>query len=404
MKAFIKWMTDVFAPKMNKIAHNPWIAAIQEAILTAMPVIFIGSFINVIGILNNYIPKFPDLSNITTFSIGLLSLYLSYLVPSTLMEKKKHKKTSREAGIVGIAFYLMLLGPTFDKSGHILINASDLGRFVGFVMNLFAKHSFFKEDSPIPDFITVWFDTLIPMLLILIVGWVAVFQLKFDVFGLIQAAFKPFTYVGNTFWGFVIFYFIEYTFLYTFGISTWVLYPIETAMVMQGIAINQAAVAAGHVATSINAYGCAYYFTLGGGGCTLAFSLMLFFLAKSQRLKVVGKAAIIPSICNINEPIVFGAPIAFNPILMVPMWISGLIATVLTYVAFYFNFVRKISVLFAFWYLPAPICNFAVGGIAGLVMFAVVFALTWVIYYPFFKVYDAQCLKEEEQSAEGGQA
>ncbi len=44
MDAFMSWMTDVFAPKMNKIARNPWIQSIQEAILAAMPVIFIGSF------------------------------------------------------------------------------------------------------------------------------------------------------------------------------------------------------------------------------------------------------------------------------------------------------------------------------------------------------------------------
>ena len=42
MKKFMDWMTNKFAPKMNKLARNPWIASVQEAILTAMPMIFIG--------------------------------------------------------------------------------------------------------------------------------------------------------------------------------------------------------------------------------------------------------------------------------------------------------------------------------------------------------------------------
>lgn len=406
MKKLMKWMTEVFAPKMNKIARNPWIAAIQESILTAMPVIFIGSFATIISLIKNFVPAFPDISNVSTFSIGFLSLYLSYLVPSTIMEKKKHNKTKREAGIAGIAFFLMLVGPTFDKSGNIAFSLNNLGEggmiaslvsglFVGMIMNLFANHSFFKEDSALPDFVTVWFDTLIPMLLILLIGWLAVFVLKMNLFNMIYVIFNPLLKVGDTFFGFVILYFVEYTFLYTFGLSTWLLYPIESAIVMQGIGANQAAVAAGHIATRINAYGASYYFTLGGGGCTLALGLMLFFLAKSKKLKVIGKASIVPTICNINEPLVFGAPIAFNPILMVPMWIAGLFATVITYLALYFRFVPRVSTLFSFWYLPAPICTTFIGGIPGLILFFIIFAVTWVIYYPFFKVYDKQCCDEE---------
>lgn len=41
MKKFMDWMTDKFAPRMNKLARNPWIASVQEAILTAMPMILL---------------------------------------------------------------------------------------------------------------------------------------------------------------------------------------------------------------------------------------------------------------------------------------------------------------------------------------------------------------------------
>lgn len=410
MQKFMDWMTNSFAPKMNKIARNPWVASIQEAILTAMPVIFIGSFVTLLNAFGGLIEGFPDLSALGTFSLGLLSLFLAYLVPYLIMEKKRHNKTKKEAGIAGIAFFLMLVGPVFDEAGNISFQLSTLGNggmiaalmaglFVGFVMNLFSTHSFFKEDTAIPDFITVWFDTLIPILLILFVGWLFVFELKWSVFDLIYQLFTPILSAGDSFFGFVILFFMGYTFLYTFGISTWVIYPIESALVLQGIAANQASVAAGMTPTVINADGVAYYFTLGGGGCTLALGLMMLFLAKSKKCKVIGKASIVPSLCNINEPLVFGAPIAFNPILMIPMWIIGLVAPSLTWFALYFDIIPKVTTLFAFWYLPFPICSWFVGGMTGLIFTFFIFALSWIIYYPFFRVYDKQCLADEENKS-----
>lgn len=58
MDKVMAWMTDSFAPKMNKLARNAWIAAIQEAILTAMPMIFIGSFVSLLTAFGGLVPGF----------------------------------------------------------------------------------------------------------------------------------------------------------------------------------------------------------------------------------------------------------------------------------------------------------------------------------------------------------
>lgn len=110
----------------------------------------------------------------------------------------------------------------------------------------------------------------------------------------------------------------------------------------------------------------------------------------------------IPSIFNINEPLIFGAPVAFNPILMVPMWIIGFIAPVVTWFALNFNLVPRISILWSFWYLPKPIGAFVVGGMQGLILLAIIFAISWIVYYPFFKIYDKQCLEEEQKAIQKG--
>lgn len=408
MKKFMDWMTNVFAPKMNKIARNPWIAAVQESILTAMPVILIGSFATVFNILRDFIPQIPDISMISNFSFGLLALFLAYLIPATIMEKKKHRKTAKQAGMAGLAFFLMIVYPSFDDAGNINILFSNLGTggmiasliaglFVGAVMNQFAKHSFFGEDSSLPDFITVWFDTLIPITLILIIGWLFTFVWEISIFNIIYEIFKPFISIGQSFWGFVLLNFIGYTFLYTFGISTWVIYPITSAICLQGIGDNMALVAAGNAPININTGEVANLFALGGGGCTLALAIMILFLAKSKKLKVIGKSTIVPSLCNINEPLVFGAPIAFNPLLMVPMWIVGFIIPVVTYLALSSGLVPIPAEPFNFWYIPSPIVGYMVTkSFAGVLLVLVNFAISWVIYYPFFKVYDKQVCDEEK--------
>ncbi|MDE6950706.1 MAG: PTS sugar transporter subunit IIC, partial [Lachnospiraceae bacterium] len=105
MQKLMTWMTNVFAPKMNKMARNPWIAAVQESILAAMPVILIGSFATVFSIIREYVSFIPDLTMLSNFSFGLLSIFLAYLIPTTIMEKKKHRKTAKQAGMAGIALY-----------------------------------------------------------------------------------------------------------------------------------------------------------------------------------------------------------------------------------------------------------------------------------------------------------
>ena len=422
MKKFMNWMTEKFAPKMNKIARNPWLACLQEAILTAMPLTLIGSFVTLLNIIGEYVSWFPDLSLISTFSFGLFALCLAYLIPSIFMEKQKQRKTAKQAGLGGIALFLMLVYPmagdiagwaaedgSFAGSEGLSIIMSRLGTegmlaaiiaglFVGFVMNLAAKHSFFGEDTAMPDFITVWFDTLIPLLLVIVVGWIFVFQLEISLFDLINKLFEPFVAAGQSFWGFVLFNFLAFSLLYTFGISTWVLYPVMAAIILPAIGANSAAAVGEdlfiHTGETVN------LFLLGGGGTTLALNIMML-RSKTKHLKIIGRSCIVPSIFNINEPLVFGAPVAFNPLLMVPMWIIGLVAPAIVYIALSLNIVPTPTEIFGFWYLPSPIIGYMVTkSVMGILLVLVIFVISWVVYYPFYKIYDNQEYQKEQEKLE----
>lgn len=114
MQVFINWMTESFSPKVNKIARNPWVDSIQQAILSGMPLILIGSFATILGLVKDYVPAMPDFSVLNTFSLGLFSLFLAYLIPETLMKQKKHSDVSKQAGLAGLAFFLMLIFPKIN--------------------------------------------------------------------------------------------------------------------------------------------------------------------------------------------------------------------------------------------------------------------------------------------------
>lgn len=56
----------------------------------------------------------------------------------------------------------------------------------------------------------------------------------------------------------------------------------------------------------------------GGSGNTFPATIYAAFFAKSEQVKAVGKASIVPGWFNINEPMTFGLPIMYNPILCIP--------------------------------------------------------------------------------------
>ncbi len=229
-------MNESFAPRMNKITRNAWVSAIQEAIMGVLPLILVGSLITLISILNDFISGMPNLQPISDFSFGLMSLFIAFLTPYFIMDKLKKTDRRLVAGLTGAAMFLMLLAPEFTDEGAIsfaferfgangMFVSLFVGLLVGFVFYQFSKFSFFKSSSSLPDFIIVWFDTILPITLLLLGGWLFTFVWDFDLYLVIISLFEPLNQIGQSFVGFVLITFLC-VFLYTFGISPWALYPI----------------------------------------------------------------------------------------------------------------------------------------------------------------------------------
>lgn len=398
MQRLITWLNNSFAPKMSKINNNVWITTIKDSIMQVLPMILLGSLFAMLAILNDYFPSLPSFWTPFGYTMGFISIFIAFLIPFNLMEKKKLRKMRIVAGMAGLALFFIILKPESTDAGMVFASdgfgaggmfvAMIAGIYSGIVMSLFGKFSFFKENSVIPDFVRSWFDTMLPIALIIVTGWVFVNILDLNVYNIILAIFMPLKNVIETPWGFSLMMFI-YCFLYSMGISTWVLTPVTKPVLLAAIAANVAAIVAGgaatHIVTSETIYSA--YMWIGGTGATLPLVLM-FMASKSKKLKALGTASLVPGIFNINEPIVFGA-IAWNPILMIPMWLQGLVLPIIVWFSCK-TFAPIPARVFDLWYMPFPVGTILLAGLTGLILLAITTTVSTLIWYPFFRVYEKQ--------------
>lgn len=411
MQKFMDWVSDSVAPKLQKIARNPYISGMQAAILKTVPMVFVSSLVTLYNVVGKYV-TLPSLAPISNYTFGLISVFYAFLVPYFILERKGNDKGKYVGGMSSLALYMMLINPTVNEAGLYEYNFSNFGAgglfvaiiagiFTALIFSLFSKIEIFKEDSAMPDFCREWFDTMFPTTVIIVVGWIFVFLLKLDLYTMISNCFMPIVNIADTYIGVVLLYMVP-TILYTMGISGWVFQPILTPVGNTALAANIAAHEAGKALPYVWCGGVGTaYLSLGGRGVT--FMLVIYcFLSKSKALKALGSASMVPNILNINEPIIFGA-IAWNPVLMIPTWIASFLATTITYFALKSGLVPIPYESFSLWYLPIVVTAFLVSkSFSGVVLCLVNLAVSAIVFYPFFKVYEKQMIEEEELEAVEG--
>jgi PTS system cellobiose-specific IIC component len=217
------------------------------------------------------------------------------------------------------------------------------------------------------------------------------------------AIFAPVAGFMESWYGFVLIMLI-YTFLYSMGISSWVLTPVTKPVLLAAITANVAMAASGtatpeslNVVTSETIY--STYLWLGGIGCTLPLVLMMV-RSKSKFIKALGTASLVPAIFNINEPVVFGA-IAWNPVMMIPMWLQSIVLPSIIWIfTKVIHFAPIPTVVFDAWYMPFPISTWlTTRSVNAIILMLVVAVVASLIWYPFFKIYEKQQLEAEQEEA-----
>ncbi|GGP10232.1 PTS sugar transporter subunit IIC [Oceanobacillus neutriphilus] len=408
MKRFMNWLSNSFAPTMNKFSQKPWVAALSSTMQKIIPFILTGSVIFLYNVIRSYITVLPDLGRIANFTFGMLGLLTAFMLANQAMEKLGRTNYAVNAGLTAIPVFLMFIKPLINDDGILTV---EFGRFgptgiivgiiagylVAIIFNLIGKMNLLSKSS-LPDFVIGWVRNIIPIFLSIGLSALLSFKFNLDIFALILKAFSPIQNFGQTLPGFVLLIFIM-TFFYTLGISHWLWNGVKTPIFMAGIAANVAAVSEGLPATNIatnEAVFTAGLITMGGVGATLTLNLLMLF-SKSKGLKTIGKLTIVPSIFNINEPIMYSAPVVMNPLLMVPMWINAITGPTIVYLAMYTDLLNIPSKMIQVGQIPAPFSSVMITeDLRAVLVYILLFGVYLATWYPFFKVFERQRIKEEK--------
>lgn len=411
MHKIFELLDKYLIPIMTQLSEQRHLRAVRDGIVSTIPLIIVGSFFLIIAF-----PPLPALAaavkpytgNILIpfrMTMGLMALYASHSIGYHLA--KSYKLDGVSGGLLAMTAFLLTSVPvTYEDKGLALLmgNLGGGSMFVAIIMAVLAvevlrfaktRKLTIKMPEGVPDSVAKSFEALIPAAVIIPVIWVIRDFLGFDIHHFVLELFQPLVMAGNTLAG-VLAPIIIISLLWATGIHGdsvvgSVARPVWLVLLDQNIA----AAAAGQPIPNIAPEPFFQWFVfIGGSGATVGLVILMLF-SKAPYLKSMGRAALLPGICNINEPVIFGVPIMLNPLLFVPFVLGPAVSGVLSYFVMQFGLVGKPYILVP-WTLPAPIGAYlATGGDWRAILLVVVnIAITTILYFPFLKAYERKLIRE----------
>jgi len=338
----LNFIEKTLVPIANKINSNKYVNAIKTGMVATIPITIAGSIFLLLGNLpiggsiqsyqENFInPIFGSPEVFTApfiITMNLLGLYVALTITQALA---KHYKLDPVGAInISLGVYLIsIVGPTIasgafvENNGMLALEAMGSASIFGAIIiaiisveifNFCIKNNIrIKLPSQVPPEVSKPFDVIIPITLALIPFWIFSVVFGYNIHGLINNLLQPLSgfLAGNNLWGILLAIFMA-NLLWTFGIhgASIVYSALAGPFYLKAFNANAAAFAAGEMIPNIITEQFLFYTSLGGSGATIGFIIAVFLVARKQnQLSSIAKISILPGIFNINEPIIFGAPI-----------------------------------------------------------------------------------------------
>lgn len=418
---FMNFIENKAMPIVEVVSNNKILLAIRDGLVLSMPIMIIGSIAIIIG--DFPVQAFQDFMAsvfgaswnwwnwdvVYPSTMGIVAIFTTFGIAYSLA--KSNEVEPLPAGMIAVtALFILLI--QMEGGGY---NADDFGAkslFTGMFsaivsaqiyIKVIKKNLVIKMPDSVPISISSSFTALIPagIVVVLFVGVRILFAMtpygSMNEF-ILYVLQIPLLGVGTSLIGTELTAGFFNSFFWLFGIHGTlivqsVMQPIWDAAKYVNLAAYQAQSALPYIVTTEYLD---HFVFLSGSGITLPLCIMLTFKAKSKQLKELGKLAIVPSIFNVNEPLIYGLPIVMNPIMAIPFFITPMISIFISYTAMSLNIVGKplgISVPFT---TPAPISGFLISGDVKVALLQIlIFIIAAFIYWPFFKIWDRKCTMEE---------
>lgn len=333
-----KYLEKYLMEPMTKISQIRLIRAITAAGMASIPFTIVGSMFLVLTILPLTMPflqgiwdaTFLKVSNVYMLankaSMGIISLYFLLVISYEYTKSIKIEEDIDVNPITGMllsvfAFFMFI--PQFvNESGFNLLSDPEKGVINGWaiggdgvvrlsaigiftaILTVFIavnvyklcikKHIVIKMPKEVPSGVANSFTALIPAFFISIIVFLIqgiLVSLGTDLFGIVSIPFGFVTNIVNTYWGMLLIMFLIHA-LWIVGIHG---ASIILSMITPIVLLNLQANVAGSNIVFAGDFGNALAY-FGGSGSTLGLVLLCIFLAKSEQLKAIGKASLIPGI------------------------------------------------------------------------------------------------------------
>ena len=410
-------------PFFEKVSRNIYLRAIRDGFISAMPVVLFSSIFLLIA----YVPNIFGFSwSASTealimkpygYTMGILGVLVAGTTAKSLTDSFNRKLESTNqinflsTMLASISGFLLLAADAVEGGGFANGFLGTKGLLTAFlaafitvnIYNITVKNNVtIRMPEEVPPNISQVFKDIIPFTLVIVVLY-GLDILSRNIMGSnvaesIIKLFEPLFTAADSYLGITII-FGAYALFWFVGIhGPSIVEPAIAAITYANIETNFQLLQAGQHADKILTSGTQMFIvTMGGTGATLVVPFMFMWLSKSKRNKAIGRASVVPTFFGVNEPILFGAPIVLNPVFFVPfifapianVWIFKFFVDVLGMNSFSVNLP---------WTTPGPL-GIVIGtgfGLMSLVLALTLIVVDVVIYYPFFKVYDAQILEEEK--------
>lgn len=414
-----------FAQPLSKISEQRHLRAIRDGVVSAIPLIIVGSFFLIIAM-----PPIPvdwgfhvwatahvqEIMIPYRMTFWIMSLYICFGIGYNLA--KSYDLDPLAGGQLAVAAFLLSIMPVFTKSGDIMLNMSTLGSvgifpcmllaiFAVEVLHFCAKHHLmFKMPEQVPSSVAHSFEAVIPAAIIMIVMTLINVVFKINLETVIQQIFSPLVTAGDTLPGVLVPVFLV-VFFWFFGIhGDSIVGSVARPIWLQYFTENAEQMAKGVTPTHIAPETFFQWFVwIGGSGATIGLIICALLIGKAKYTKSITRACALPCLFNINEPIIFGFPVMLNPVFLIPFILAPILMTLVTWFAFSLGLVHMMFVQPP-WTLPAPIGAFlATGGDwRAIILCLVNIVIATVVYFPFVKMYDKAELEKENGEVEEEEA
>ena len=424
-------LQNVLLSISSKVETNKYLGSIKEAFTMFVPFIIVGSFGSMLNILvsgaNGLAQWVPWLSNLSPaftainfVTISCMTLPIAFLIGYKLAEKENLPQL--ESGLIGLLSYLAVCPNTISTvveglKDPVVVNGLGAGvigaqgLFVSMIMSMVAVKFFglltnidaikIKMPDSVPTGIARSFNILIPIFIIITAFSVGgcLFNtftgnyLNVWIYNIIQL---PLQALANTTGGILVLALVNQLFWFLGIHGGMVIEGVRGPLSAAGLAENISAVQAGGVATNILTRGFwTSFVVVGGGGITLSLLIAIFIFSKREDHKSIAKFSLIPGICGINEPVVFGLPLVLNPIFAIPFILNSVIAAFIAVVATNIGFLTC-GVLDCPPGLPVFVTGFISYGIHGIIVQAIILIVTFIIWVPFVLMSNKQAKLEQK--------